>query len=529
MSKTSQLRQRAQTFLKKGNLPKVIEEYKKLLGAESRNPNLYNELGDIYLKANDRIQAVMSFEKAVTNYEKVALYNNAIAVCKKILRVVPSRGETIFKLGELKAKQKFTGEAVAYFIRFFQTAMSDEENPPGGLQEKAEKMLELVPDNDDIVDKAADMFSHVGMKLKSTELLTGLAQRLEERGDTEKAGFYRTRIENLKSSLTQAELKKIEQGATGEKQESVEKPDAGDTGLGRQASPEEIEPAVQQKAETGEAYPAGAKPEGTPSQTGEPEGLDDAGGKDGQSTEPEASGEGPAGTSLEKAPLPEHVSDEPAGKSETTATDESAEESKMIEAMDINGERPMTGQAPEDMEEESSPPPDGDSIQRDDRAEPSEASHNEPTDFASIIEESVDGDEGMDLASEITSDIEENDFKSHYDLGMAYLEMALYREAVKEYQIASRSEQLQLKSMEMIGYCFLQMNRPRLAVKQLERGLEIANSIGGDKLGIHYNLGLAYDQLGDTEMARENYEEVYIVDVTFRDIAEKMKKFSTIP
>ena len=84
------------------------------------------------------------------------------------------------------------------------------------------------------------------------------------------------------------------------------------------------------------------------------------------------------------------------------------------------------------------------------------------------------------------------------------------------------------KNLEMVGHCFIAMNNPRLAVKQLERGLEISQTSGGDSMGIHYNLGLAYEALEDMDKAREHYEEVYIVDVTFRDISDKMKKFSTV-
>ncbi len=133
-----------------------------------------------------------------------------------------------------------------------------------------------------------------------------------------------------------------------------------------------------------------------------------------------------------------------------------------------------------------------------------------------------------EITSEITSDVEEDDFRSHYDLGMAYIEMALYNEAIKELQISSRSEQLQLRSLEMIGHCFLLLNNPRLAVKQLIRGMELAKNTGGDNLGIHYNLGLAYEALEDSDKAREHFEEVYIVDVTFREISDKMKKYSTV-
>ena len=133
-----------------------------------------------------------------------------------------------------------------------------------------------------------------------------------------------------------------------------------------------------------------------------------------------------------------------------------------------------------------------------------------------------------EITSEITSDVEEDDFRSHYDLGMAYIEMALYNESIKELQISARSEQLQLRSLEMIGHCFLLLENPRLAVKQLNRGLELAMNTGGDNLGIHYNLGLAYEALEEPDKAREHFEEVYIVDVTFREISEKMKKYSTV-
>ena len=149
-------------------------------------------------------------------------------------------------------------------------------------------------------------------------------------------------------------------------------------------------------------------------------------------------------------------------------------------------------------------------------------------DLSGLFDDARKADTAENLVEEITSDVEEDDFRSHYDLGMAYLEMALFTEAIKEFQIASRSEQIQIKSIEMIGHCFLMQNNPRLAVKQLLRGLELVKVSDSDSLGVHYNLGLAFEMLGDMEKAREHYEEVYIVDISFRDIADKMKKLSTV-
>ena len=175
MSKSSQLRNKAQTFLKKGKVSEAIEAYKKLLQVESRNPNLYNELGDIYLRAEDRLQAVSSFEKAVDNYEKVALYNNAVAVCKKILRVVPNRLESIYKLGELKAKQKFTGEASNLFIQYFEIVSADEAGMrPELVLPKVEMVLELVPEDEELHARSAEVLTQLGLKISAAEVVARL-------------------------------------------------------------------------------------------------------------------------------------------------------------------------------------------------------------------------------------------------------------------------------------------------------------------------------------------------------------------
>ena len=111
---------------------------------------------------------------------------------------------------------------------------------------------------------------------------------------------------------------------------------------------------------------------------------------------------------------------------------------------------------------------------------------------------------------------------------MAYLEMGLYTEAIRDFQIASRAPELQLSSMEMIGHCFLKHGQPRLAVKQLTHALEISKAAGAESLGIHYNLGLAYEMLDELEAAREHFEEVYILDMSFRDVDDKIKKLTTV-
>ncbi|HXV14874.1 MAG TPA: tetratricopeptide repeat protein, partial [Candidatus Krumholzibacteria bacterium] len=120
----------------------------------------------------------------------------------------------------------------------------------------------------------------------------------------------------------------------------------------------------------------------------------------------------------------------------------------------------------------------------------------------------------------------EEDYRSHYDLGMAYIEMDLLSEAIREYQIASKSPQFQVKCLEMIGVCFLKQNQPQLAIRQLNKGLSLIGNESEESIGIKYNLGLAYEMIGDLDNARTHFEDVYVVDVTFREVADKISKLS---
>lgn len=473
MSKASQIRQKAQEFLQKGQVDKAIQEYRRLISIESKNPNLYNELGDIYMRANDREQAVQNFEKAAVIYEKVALYNNAVAVCKKILRVTPEKPETIMKLAELRAKQKLDGEAGAFFAQYAEVVLANPQQLAQKAQKDVDRMLELSPANETVLSKAAEIFEQLGMKLRVAELYGKLAAAARERGDAARHAQFSRKVEEIKRGLAPEEAAQVQSAEV----PAATAPDA-DAGAGAEASS-----ATSETAESGDAEA-------------------DAG-------ESESDGEIPA---AEAEPAPAAGV---GGRLDDSAR-QAVEEAEIVAAMSqgregFTGGTGAAGPIPERRAAAPEPPA---------RTEPPAA----PT--ASI--DASDEDAGEDLVDEITSDVEKDDLRSHYDLGMAYLEMCLYTEAIRDFQIASRCPDLQLSSMEMIGYCFIKSGQPRLAVKQLLHALEIAKQSGADSLGIHYNLGLAFEMLGESQRAREHFEEVYIVDMTFRDVAEKMKKMSAV-
>jgi tetratricopeptide (TPR) repeat protein len=120
------LKDSARKFEQKEDWRKAIEVYLRAIeqiesGAESSpDLSLYNRVGDLYLKTNDTAAAVRSYERAVDLYADQGFFNNAIALCGKILRVNPGRTQTYLKLAQLHARKNVVIEAKRNLIEFLE-------------------------------------------------------------------------------------------------------------------------------------------------------------------------------------------------------------------------------------------------------------------------------------------------------------------------------------------------------------------------------------------------------------------------
>jgi tetratricopeptide (TPR) repeat protein len=112
---------------------------------------------------------------------------------------------------------------------------------------------------------------------------------------------------------------------------------------------------------------------------------------------------------------------------------------------------------------------------------------------------------------------------THYDLGLAYLEMDLFDEAIKELQISSRDPRLRVKSCNMLGLCFMERGEVELAIKEYERGLSVL-SPEEEQIGLRYNLARAYETLGNYQEAVNQLREIYVVDVNYLDVKQRLRE-----
>jgi tetratricopeptide (TPR) repeat protein len=197
------LKDTARKLEQKEDWRKAIEVYLKAIqqaesGAETApDLSLYNRVGDLYLKINDTAEAVRSYERAVDLYADQGFFNNAIALCGKILRVNPGRTQTYLKLSQLHARKNVVIESKRNLIEFLERM-----NALGQL-DQAFQAVKLFADqfsgSQEIRSMLVELLRATSREDEAREQLEKMAEDLEAVGD--KAGARKAR-ERLSSAAT---------------------------------------------------------------------------------------------------------------------------------------------------------------------------------------------------------------------------------------------------------------------------------------------------------------------------------------
>jgi tetratricopeptide (TPR) repeat protein len=146
--------------------------------------------------------------------------------------------------------------------------------------------------------------------------------------------------------------------------------------------------------------------------------------------------------------------------------------------------------------------------------------------------------QGVAQLSDLLTEMEEpgtaatgkDDPETHYNLGVAFREMGLLDEAIGEFQkVAKAGRQGKfpphlLQACSLLAICFMEKKMPAIAVRWYVRALETPGLDEEALLALQYDLGVAYEQAGDSRHALERFTEVYSQNIDFRDVAEKIRE-----
>ncbi len=596
MDRNIAIKKKAQQLVQKGQIDAALVEFEKLFAQGDKDPYDFIVVADILAKRGSMMESVRRYRQAVEEYTKAELFKNAIAVCKKILRI--SKEDLLIHrtLGELYAKEGLYSDAIIHYLEFAEGSIRRQEHEPA--LDVIETVLSLSPDNTELSEKFVEIAMRADQPERGGRELYRRAERVARAGKSAEAAELRDRASTLAPGL---------QDSGGGDEAPGRKPlqDAGFSarGAGGAGHATAKGKVGGPRTEGGELdLDSMVEPgEGEDAQAPEPGVLRfDAGRSEEETEQVEAEVEEEA-FEEERVSAAAETADAVATHAELASEylsagnrEMAAEEFwKAAELAFFRGDLPrvrmllsslltaipgheaalrrlvdITAQAEDHPAEAKA---------RFDLAEVYLAHEEWPlarAEYMRVLElnpsndrararvqrlDSLNGDVGVDLDSidapkpsasvrvrddqpqdmdnlvdleeiidefkaGISNTISGEDHESHYDLGMAYMEMGLHDEAIEEFQVASKGGPMELKCLEMIALCYLEKDEPAAAARELDKALQLPGHGPEETISIRYNLGLANERLGNLDRALQHFEEVYLLNVDFLKVATKVRE-----
>ncbi|TMQ66746.1 MAG: tetratricopeptide repeat protein [Candidatus Eisenbacteria bacterium] len=593
MDRNVAIKRRAQQLVAKGQIDAALAEFDKLFESGDKDPYDFILVADLLAKRGAMQEAVRRYRQAIAEYTKAELFKNAIAVCKKILRISKEDLEIHRSLGDLYAKEGLHGDAQIHYLEFAEGSIRRQDH--SAALDVIDLVIQLSPENTDLSEKYVEISMRADEPERGGRELLRRAEMLEHRGEMDEAKHLRERASTLAPGLTseassasnaatetvteeeeaaapeetlEEQEPAAEQESTADRESAYEpsarsvmdelKPDTLVTESAAEAAPRKAAPP---EPEVEEPEPAAAVPE---AETAPPRHEDLA-----ASYLSAGNREMAAEEFWKAAELAFFRGDLPrarlllASLLQVTPTHEAAlrrlvdvtaqaedplaeakarfnlaelylgqeewalsrsEYMRSLELDPSNGRArmrvaridAMNGTTPEQLIDLDSLPnkrPSASVLVRDEAP----ASMDNLVDLEEIIDEFKAG---------VSSSISGEDHESHYDLGMAYMEMGLYEEAIGEFQVASKGGPMELKCLEMIALCYLEKNEPAAAARELTRALELPAHGPEETISLRYHLGMAMERLGNLEKALQHFEEVSLLNAGFLKVTTKVRELT---
>ncbi len=560
----TQAERRALRYIATGEYDKAISEYQKLLSEVGDDPDIYNAIGDLYIKKNEIEKAVEAYEKAIDLYKKDGLIENAIAVARKALRYDESNKYLYITLSELYSQIGRHDEALGYLSAFLDRGVEKEDvvrlhkafkeiasslSKDMERQKRFERLFtrfqQIVEEMGSMtLDEARAELERTGGKLFKLNLSESREKAGEEEGEKYETAKYEQPVEEPPSPLPEThplelEEKELEKAASWPTKEFERKVWREEELPTKEGAPEPWEHAEElageqtEKQETErQLLPESLPPTGEIPQQAEielPEPLE----------QPESPQQ------IEQPPLIEDVSailDEIVGEEnypsverktmqpsepETTeqlfegygvqkGVDKSVEEpSPYIEEKRTVRESPkMEEVSPVDLFLESTPEP----------------GHEIPQGRKTPVSAPGIRDQLVEILKHLGSFLSSsaNFYYPNLDpleFGRILMNMKIYEEAFFQFQRYTRYHKPSdnptafFDAMKLGGMALFYAGKYRLAVKQFQKAIQM-NSHDPE---LFYLVGLSYEKLGDYRKALDAYENAYLIDADFRDVAERIE------
>ncbi|MGO9837918.1 MAG: tetratricopeptide repeat protein [Polyangiaceae bacterium] len=130
----------------------------------------------------------------------------------------------------------------------------------------------------------------------------------------------------------------------------------------------------------------------------------------------------------------------------------------------------------------------------------------------------------MKFKEGVAKQIDVDDAQSHYDLGVAYREMGLLDDAIREFETAERDSTRGCICCSMIGMIHLERGKINEAIEAFMRGLEVPERTRDQEAALSYEVGAAYEAKKMTKQALDYFQRCARLVPSYRDVQERARR-----
>ena len=135
----------------------------------------------------------------------------------------------------------------------------------------------------------------------------------------------------------------------------------------------------------------------------------------------------------------------------------------------------------------------------------------------------------------IDTQIDAEDYRTHYNLGIALMEMELFNEAIREFYYALKDPSLHnsgakkfLDCCNLLGSCYIKIGLFNEAGSEIEKGLKRAGYEQRDYLTLKLLKGVVLENLNDYQGAIRLYVDILSVDPGNKEAKNRIRELQKI-
>ena len=121
------------------------------------------------------------------------------------------------------------------------------------------------------------------------------------------------------------------------------------------------------------------------------------------------------------------------------------------------------------------------------------------------------------------------DLSLRLELGRRYLKQGKTTEAIKEFQRAQASAHLKTRAQRLLAECFCHRGMLDLAERTLQSAVKDKPELDDEKKELLYDLGVVLEKSGKSAEAIEQFKRIYEIDISFKDVANKVDQYYSKP